>query len=53
MVYDFALDVQFVSYGIITEEELKLVWKVIDILNENKDFVISKLKKYTVQEYEE
>ena len=51
MVYDFILDTQFVSDKEITYDELKMVINIIDILEANRKFVLSKLKQYTVEEY--
>ena len=52
MEYEFVLDTQFLSEKYITTDELKMINKIINILEDNKKFVISKLKKYTVEEYE-
>lgn len=49
--YEFALDTQFASDKEITYEELTMIKKVIDILEDNKKFVLSKLKKYKPEEY--
>ena len=48
MVYKFILDTQFVSDKEITYEEIKMIHSIIDILEENRKFVLSRLKKYTV-----
>ena len=52
MVYEFVLDTQFISDQVITYDEIVMVKNIIDILNENKTFVLSRIKKYTVEEYE-
>ena len=52
MEYEFVLDTQFLSEKYITTDELKMINEIINILEDNKKFVISKLKKYTVEEYE-
>jgi len=52
MVYQFILDTQFLNNNEITFEELKMVLNIIDILEKNRIFVLSRLKKYTVKEYE-
>lgn len=52
MEYEFVLDTQFLSEKDITVDELKMINEIINILEDNKKFVISKLKKYTVEEYE-
>ena len=52
MKYEFVLDTQFLSNKEINYEELKMINKIIDILENNRDFVLSRLKKYTVEEYE-
>lgn len=49
--YEFVLDTQFLSEKEITYNELIMVKNVIDILEKNKKFVLSRLKKYTVEEY--
>ena len=51
--YKFALDTQFLSDKQITYEELVMIKNIIDILEENSQFVLSRLKKYTVEEYKE
>lgn len=51
MIYEFVLDTQFVSDKEISYDELKMVIKIIDILESNRKFVLSRLKKYTVEEY--
>lgn len=53
MVYEFILDTQFISSKEVTYDELKMVNAIIDILEENRSFVLSRLKKYTVKEYED
>ena len=52
MKYEFILDTQFLSNKEITHEELKMINRIIDILEDNRNFVLSRLKKYTVEEYE-
>lgn len=52
MEYEFVLDIQFLSEKDITVDELKMINEIINILEDNKKFVISRLKKYTVEEYE-
>lgn len=51
MVYKFILGTQFVSEKEVTYEEIKMIHSIIDILEENKKFVTSRLKKYTVEEW--
>lgn len=53
MIYKFILDTQFLSSREITYDELKMLTKIIDILEDNRKFVLSRLKKYTVEEWEE
>ena len=36
----------------ITYDEFVMIKNIIDILEENRKFVLSRLKKYTVEEYE-
>lgn len=52
MKYEFVLDSQFISNKEITYEEIKMIHSIVDILEDNRKFVVSKLKKYTVEEYE-
>ena len=52
MVYKFILDTQFIYEKEISYEELKMVINIIDIFENNKEFTLSKFKKYTVEEYE-
>lgn len=49
--YDFALDTEFLYEKEITYNELVMIKNIIDILEENRSFVLSKLKKYTAKEY--
>lgn len=52
MIYVFVLDTQFLSEKVISYEEMKMVINIIKILENNRKFVLSRLKKYTVEEYE-
>lgn len=52
MVYEFVIDTQFMSEAEITYDEIVMIKNIIDILEENRKFVLSRLKKYTVEEYE-
>ena len=52
MVYEFVVDTQFISEQEITYDEIVMIKNIIEILEENKKFVLSRLKKYTVEEYE-
>ena len=52
MVYEFVVDTQFMSESEITYDEIVMIKNIIDILEENRKFVLSRLKKYTVEEYE-
>ena len=49
--YEFTLDTQFLSTKEITYEEIVMIKNVIDILNKYKKLAISRLKKWTVEEY--
>ena len=51
--YEFVLDTQFLSLKEITYQELVMIKNIIEVLEENKSFVLKKLKKYTVDEYKE
>ena len=52
MVYEFVVDTQFMSEAEITYDEIVMIKNIIDILEENRKFVLSRLKKYTIEEYE-
>lgn len=52
MVYKFIVDTQFKSDNEITYDELVIIKNVIEILETNRKFVLRRLKKYTVIEYE-
>lgn len=52
MVYEFIVDTQFVSSKEITYNEICMCKDIIDILEKNRNFVLKRLKKYTVEEYE-
>lgn len=52
MVYDFIVDTQFISSKEITYNEICMCKDIIDILEKNRNFVLRRLKKYTVDEYE-
>ena len=49
--YEFVLDTQFVSCQEVTYDEIVVVKNVIELLNQNKKLAISRLKKWTVEEY--
>lgn len=49
--YEFMLDTQFLSSNEITYEEIVMIKNVLDLLNENKKLAISRLKKWTVEEF--
>lgn len=51
--YEFVLDTQFVSNKEITYEELVMIKNIIELLNKNKKLALSRLKKWTVEEYRE
>ena len=53
MIYKFVVDTQFLSNAEISYDEVVMLKKIIDILEENRKFVLSRLKKYTVEEYNE
>lgn len=53
VVYEFVLDTQFLSDKEISYSELKMINNIIDILEDNRKFVLSKFKKYTIDEYKE
>lgn len=49
--YEFTLDTQFVPNNEITYDEIVMIKNVIEILNKYKKLAISRLKKWTVEEY--
>ena len=49
--YEFVLDTQFISSKELTYDEIIIAKKVIELLNNNKKLAISRLKKWTVEEY--
>ena len=49
--YEFMLDTQFLSNKEITYEEIIMIKNIIDLLNKNKKLALSRLKKWTVEEY--
>ena len=49
--YEFTVDTQFLSSKEITYEEIVMIKNNIDILNKYKLLAISRLKKWTVEEY--
>ncbi len=49
--YEFMLDTQFLSNKEITYEELLMIKSIIDLLNKNKKLALSRLKKWTIEEY--
>ncbi|MCI9434143.1 MAG: hypothetical protein HFI86_02545 [Bacilli bacterium] len=53
VVYEFVLDTQFLSNKEISYSELKMINNIINILEDNRKFVLSKFKKYTINEYKE
>ena len=52
MIYVFVLDTQKKKKKVISYEEMKMIIDIIKILENNRKFVLSRLKKYTVEEYE-
>lgn len=53
VVYQFVLDTQFLRDKEISYDELKMIKNIIDILENNRKFVLAKFKKYTVDEFKE
>lgn len=51
--YEFMLNTEFLSNKEITYDEIVMIKNIIEILEENRCFVLSRLKKYTVSEYKE
>jgi len=50
---EIILDTQFISSGEITYEEVTIIKEILELLEENKKTAISRLKKWTVEEYSE
>ena len=50
--YEFILDTQFLSTAEITYEEIVIIKRVIELLNNHKKLAISRLKKWTVEDKE-
>lgn len=53
MVYEFIVDTQFISTKEITYDEICMCKDIIDIFEKNRSFILKRLKKYTVEEYEQ
>lgn len=51
VTYEFMLDTQFLSNNEINYEEIVMIKNTIDLLNDNKKLAISRLKKWTVEEF--
>lgn len=49
--YEFMLDIQFLSNKEIVYEEILMIKNIIDLLNKNKKLAVSRLKKWTIEEY--
>ena len=52
LVYKFIVDLQFLRSQELTYDELELCKDIIEILEKNRSFVLRRLKKYTIEEYE-
>lgn len=53
MIYEFYVDTQFVGSKEIAYDEICMCKNIIEILERNRGFVLKRLKKYTVEEYEQ
>lgn len=53
MVYKFYVDTQFISNKEISYDEICMCKDIIEILEQNRNFVLRRLRKYTVEEYEQ
>lgn len=53
MIYEFIVDTQFVGSKEITYDEICMCKDIIDIFQKNRNFVLRRLKKYTLEEYEQ
>lgn len=51
VVYEYGLNTEFLRNKYITSDEIEMIKNIIDILEDNHKFVISKFKKYTVKEF--
>lgn len=53
IVYEFIVNTEFVSSKEISYDEICMCKDIIDIFEKNRNFVLRRLKKYTVEEYEQ
>ena len=53
MIYEFVVDTQFISTKEIVYDEICMCKDIIDIFEKNRNFILKRLKKYTVEEYEQ
>ena len=51
--YEFVLDTQFLPDKQILYDEIVMIKNIIDILEDNRKFVLSRFKKYSLVEYQE
>lgn len=51
--YEFVLDTQFISRNELTYDEIIMTKDVMEVLESNKELAISKLRKWTPEEYNE
>ena len=50
---DYLIDINYkFIIKVISYEEMKMIINIVKILENNRKFVLSRLKKYTVEEYE-
>lgn len=53
VVYEFVLDTEFLSSKEVSYDEIEMIHRIMQILKDNEKFVLSRFKKYTVEEYKE
>lgn len=53
IIYEFIVDTQFNSSKEISFDEICMCKDIIEIFEKNKNFILKRLKKYTVEEYEQ
>lgn len=53
IVYEFVFDIRFIgSDYVISYEEVKMINRIIEILYNYKEIIVSKFRQYTVEEYD-
>lgn len=53
IVYEFVFDIRFIGGDyVISYEEVKMINRIIEILYNYKEIIVSKFRQYTVEEYD-